>query len=86
MNYAKSLEPAIMTNKLPFDPKHKEADTRDFHIRDCGSLYMFRPRTAEAYEWLRENTDGEWFGLALAVEPRYVDGLVQGIRDEGFNI
>jgi len=44
-----------------------------------GSIYLVRPATDAARKWLREHTDGRWFGDALAVAPRYVIDLVDGL-------
>ena len=56
-----------------------------FNIEDNGTIVLIRPLTEEVDEWLHENTDGQWFGNALAVEHRYVEPLVQGMIDEGFD-
>jgi hypothetical protein len=32
-----------------------------------------------------QNTDGQWFGGALVVEPRYVENLYHGLDSEGFS-
>lgn len=56
-----------------------------FSIENHGSIVLIRPLTDEVAEWMHENTDGQWFGDALAVEHRYVEPLVQGMIDEGFD-
>lgn len=58
----------------------------DFEINNCGSIIMFIPMNDGAKDWLESNTDGMWFGGGLAVEPRYSEGLIQGIQEEGFTI
>ena len=66
------------------DPK-----TCDVIIENHGSIFLFRPRTGYAADWLRENVASEgwqWFGGALAVEPRYAGQLVCGIEDAGFSV
>jgi len=55
-----------------------------FSIEDHGSIVLVRPLTADVSEWLAEHTDGQWFGNALVVEPRYVGDLVEGLIGEGF--
>jgi len=58
-------------------------------IENHGSIFLFRPRTGYAADWLRENVASEgwqWFGGALAVEPRYAGQLVCGIEDAGFSV
>ena len=55
-----------------------------FSIENHGSLVLVRPLTADVEAWLQEHTDGQWFGNALVVEPRYVGDLVLGLVAEGF--
>jgi len=55
-----------------------------FDIEDHGTIVLVRPQTEDVRQWLVENTDGTWFGGALAVEPRYVEALVAGLVEEGF--
>jgi hypothetical protein len=58
----------------------------DISIENHGSLWLVRPRTDSARQWLRWNVqdDALWFAGALVVEPRYVADLVSGIQDDGF--
>lgn len=51
-----------------------------------GTIVLVRPQTAEALEWLEENTNGQWFAHALVVEARCVDGLVNGLEDAGLKV
>jgi hypothetical protein len=56
-------------------------------VASChGSLWLLYPTTDAAREWLLAHTDGLWHGDALAVEWRYVSGLVTGLRDAGFTV
>lgn len=55
-----------------------------FDVEDHGTIVLVRPQTEDVRRWLVENTDGTWFGGALAVEPRYVEALVAGLVEEGF--
>ena len=49
------------------------------------TVFLFRPLTNFAAEWLSENVseDALWFGNALAVEHRYVDALIERLTDAG---
>jgi hypothetical protein len=58
----------------------------DIQIEDHGSIILFRPLTVEATTWLQENTDGQWFGGALAVEPRYAGALEDGALSDGLTV
>jgi len=50
------------------------------------SLVLIRPLNLGVSDWLKENTEGEWFGGALVVEPRYADTLIDGLRDAGYSV
>ena len=58
----------------------------DFVFENHFSLFLVQPMNASAREHLesRVGDDAQWFGGALAVEPRYVDGLADGLESEGF--
>jgi hypothetical protein len=55
-----------------------------FDVENHGTLYLIRPHTNDVRDWLQEHTDGQWFGSALVVEPRYVEPLVTALIEEGF--
>lgn len=55
-----------------------------FTVENHGTIVLVRPLTTDVEEWLQEHTDGQWFGRALCVEPRYVEELVRGLVEEGF--
>jgi hypothetical protein len=54
----------------------------DYLFEDHGSLWFVTPQTQEARDHLESNTDGQWFGLSLAVEPRYVYSLLSCLSSE----
>lgn len=60
----------------------------DFIFTDHGSLWMARPMNDDARQHLEENVSDEaqWMGGALAVEPRYVAGLVDGLQNSGYEV
>ena len=58
----------------------------DLGIERFSSIVMVRPFTDAGIDWLRENTGSEpwqWLGGALAVEPRYVDAIMEGADADG---
>jgi hypothetical protein len=57
--------------------------TRSISVENYGTIMLVRPLTDETREWLKEHTDGTWWGGALAVEPRYVDDLLVGMAEDG---
>lgn len=59
----------------------------DVRIEHHGSLYLLRPLSAAGGDWTIRNTpvgpETQYFGGALVVEPRYVAGVVAGMRGDG---
>lgn len=49
-------------------------------------VYLITPLTPECREWLKENVseDALYLGPSLAVEHRYVEGLIWGLEEHGF--
>jgi hypothetical protein len=61
----------------------------DVRIEPNGSVTLVRPLTLAGQEWLDDNTateEWQWFGGALAVEPRYVADLAEGMTADGLTI
>ena len=58
---------------------------RDFEIENHGSVYLLRPITIAASQWLSDNVpDAQYFGHAIVVEPRYVATLIAGLHEACF--
>lgn len=55
----------------------------DVEIENHGSIWIFRPKTDQGRDWLVENTEGIWWGGGLAIEPRWAQGLCDGMEWEG---
>lgn len=57
----------------------------DFRIENHGSILLVRPLTDEAKEWLQNTApeDAQFMGEAMAVEHRYIDGVVDAARADG---
>lgn len=57
----------------------------DFTIENHGSLFCIRPRNPEAVKWLRDTCpeDAQFLGNGMAVEPRYLDGVLNAIDEAG---
>ena len=62
----------------------------DLIIEGHGSIALIRPMTVRAKVWLRDNVSVEggwqWFGGALAAEPRYVEAVVAGAENDGLKV
>ena len=51
------------------------------------SVYLITPLTPECEDWLKENVseDAMYLGNSLAVERRYLENLILGLQEHGFN-
>ena len=61
---------------------------KDVELEFHGTISLLRPLTPEATSRINENIpdDAQWFGGALAVEPRYCPGIVAGMIDDGLAV
>jgi hypothetical protein len=60
-------------------------NSADISIENYGSIILFRMNTTAAFAWVIENVqqEAQFFGDALAVEHRYAQNLVVGMRADG---
>ncbi len=59
---------------------------KSIRVENCGSIILLRPLTKRARKWLEKSCACEswqWFGEALAVEPRMVGAILKGALEEG---
>lgn len=58
----------------------------DFQFENHGSICLLRPLNDEFREHIRDNVgdEAQFIGDALAVEPRYVQPLIEQLADNGF--
>lgn len=58
----------------------------DLRVEHHGSIALLRPLTDAGQRWLEEAVDAEswqWYGGALAVEPRYLSNLTLNAVNDG---
>jgi len=60
----------------------------DFKLENCGSLFLLRPLSSAAKEWMREHLpldapETQFWGEAIVIESRYVAPIVDGIVGDG---
>lgn len=60
----------------------------DATVENHGTLCLVRPMTEAARDWLRDNVQegAQYLGRALAVEPRYIGELVDGMTAAGLDV
>lgn len=58
----------------------------DVLVENHGTVATITPITAKARQWIKDNVEYEgWqvMGCSIALEPRCVEVLVEGMQDEG---
>ena len=60
----------------------------DFIVDHYGSVFFVRCQHESAKKALAESGQphGPWFGDALAVEARFIGGLVSSLREDGWRV
>lgn len=58
----------------------------DFNVEDHGSLILVHLNTKRARSWIKKHVlteSWQWLGNAIAVEPRYTEELIFGMKRAG---
>jgi hypothetical protein len=60
----------------------------DYRAENHGSLWLVVPLTPQATTWLNEHVseDAQRWGNAVALKPGDVPGLVERLRNNGFDV
>jgi hypothetical protein len=60
----------------------------DFICESHPSIFLLRPVSPVAFEWIELNLspDGQLIGNAVAVEHRYIWSILLGIQDSGLSV
>jgi hypothetical protein len=61
----------------------------DLVFENHGSLFLIRPLSESGQQWLDENVGDEntlTFGGAIVCEPRYVEAIFLGAKEEGLAV
>lgn len=63
-------------------PREREDD---FSVENHGTIYLLRPHTPAAIEWVEQHIPDEHqeFAGAIVVEHRYIADIVLGIQEDG---
>lgn len=80
---AGSTDPRLGGGEIP------PSSSIDVEVENHGSVFMFRPRTELAKEWVAAHVqleDWQWMGGAFAVEHRYAGDLALGMIDAGLEV
>ena len=70
---------------IKLNPK---GETVHFEVENHGSIWLFRPLTDPAMDWVNENLpeDAMWFGDAVAIEHRLIGAIVEGAANDGLRV
>ena len=65
-----------------------EDRTIHFEAENHGTIWLFRPLTAEAQAWVDEKIDtaAGFFADAVVVEHRYIGAIVEGAAADGLRV
>jgi len=57
----------------------------DFFVENHGSVFLLRPVTPAASDWISEHIpdDAQFFGDAIVVEHRYIWAILAGLQEDG---
>lgn len=69
--------------------KVAEPVERDFKVEDNGTIVLVIPQSDAAKQWVEANVHSEpwqWYGPALAVEPRMVEEIMEGALNDGLSV
>jgi hypothetical protein len=76
----------MATNPVPCVPSEQ---IRDIAFENHGSIVLIRGLSEAGQAWLDENVgddETQYFGNAIAAEPRYVEPIMQGALDAGLGV
>jgi len=71
---------------IPAVPSERNSDIA---FENHGSIVLIRGASPAGQEWLDANVgddETQYFGNAIAAEPRYVEGIAQGAIEAGLEI
>ena len=67
---------------------HERSHDPDFILENHGSIVLMRPNTRAGRSWLDDTApeDAQFLGDAMAVEPRYVEGVITAAISDGLEV
>lgn len=71
-----------------FSPLSSGTKQADFLLSGGGSLYVLTPMSEQSTEWIDKHIDpsAQSFGGGIAVEHRYIQDIVEGIKNDGMSV
>jgi hypothetical protein len=86
-NIVQSLD-QIVANNAKVQAAYDASKGTDFAVSNHGAIVLLQPLTRAATEWAASNlpADRLTYGSAVAIEPRYLADIVDGIRANGLEV
>jgi len=87
-----SAEKTGPESEAPLTDANKQSGSspaRDLLFENHGSLFLIRPLSQSGQQWLDENVGDEntlTFGGAVVCEPRYVEAIYFGAKQDGLAV
>jgi hypothetical protein len=80
-----------MKNSSSNHQKYRKPISPDFYVQGEGrfcTVYLLRPLTPAAIEWVEEHIpeDAQRLGSAVAVMHRFIADIVEGIQNDGLAV
>lgn len=77
-----------MSNRNPSVSTSASSLQFDFTVENFGTIIILRCNTERAKTFLLKfvEPDAQWFGDALAVNARFIGGLVSSLREDGWRV
>jgi hypothetical protein len=64
-----------------------EREEHDILVQDHGSIILVIPQNQDVKDWFKDHVaEMQTLGPAVAVEPRFLSTLLDGLEEEGFTI
>ena len=62
--------------------------TADFVVENHGTIFLVRPETHAAKQWVAAHIpdDAQRWGIAVVVEHRFVQDIIEGILKDGLEV
>lgn len=66
----------------------KKTQKPDAEVQNEGSIFLLRPLSENAKQWVNEHLpeDRQTFGNAVVVEHRYIEDIVAGMQADGLTV
>jgi len=81
-------EKRVSHSEVPVDSNDKKAVGPDFICENHSSVFLLRPISPAAFEWVNEHLpeDRQTFGNAVAIDHRCIWAILTGLQEDGLSV